>query len=105
MSLWNLLVKIISRPTVPSDVYEGTSRALKVIKKAAAEFKRVHGVSVVLVIDNTAELAREALPTFELLHNWAKEHADTGTVTVVFSSNEGLVPSIIRGKSLYMPPF
>lgn len=106
VSLWNLLVKIkiVSNHAVPSDVYEGTSRTLTVIKQAAAEFKREYGVGVVLVIDNTAELARDAFPTFKLLLDWAKERVDGGTATVVFSSNKDLVSRIIRSKSLYMPP-
>ena len=105
VSLWSLLGKATGRPNVPSDVVKGTSDTLDVIKQAAIEYKHEHGVSVVLVIDNTAELAREALPTFNVLHNWAKEHTDSGTATVVFSSSEGLVPRIIRRKLLCTPPF
>ena len=97
--LWDMLVSPLSPPDAPEDVYEGTLRTLQVITLAAAQLKQERDKPVVLVIDNTAQLARHALSTFELLHDFAKNRADDGTVTVVLSSSEGIVPTIMRGKT------
>eukprot|EP00035_Acanthoeca_spectabilis_P017065 m.356412 g.356412 ORF g.356412 m.356412 type:complete len:482 (-) comp16605_c0_seq8:2866-4311(-) len=99
VSLWNRIVSAVITPEVPDDVFDGTSRTLRVIKVAVAELKRDRGKPVVLVIDNTARLARRHLPTFELLQDFAKDRADEGTVTVVFSSSDGMVPTIRRSRS------
>ena len=61
---------------VPASNYEATKRALKVISQAAEGLKNVLGHPAVMVIDNTARLARKDPEVLELLQDFAKDRAD-----------------------------
>lgn len=82
------------------DTYNATKRTLNVITQVAAQLRHERGKPIVLVIDNTASLARRDISTLELLQDFAKNGADEGTVTVVFSSNNAIVRTIFRGTTI-----
>jgi len=85
---------------------------MPVLLKAAAKFKqddrdkankedkenKTHkGRPPVLVIDNINRLAVKAPQLLEELQDFAKDHADTSDIIVVFVSSEGIAPRFLQG--------
>ena len=67
---------------VPASNFEATKRVLDVISKAAVGLKNVLRHPPVMVIDDTARLARKDPKVLNLLQDFAKRRADDGTCVV-----------------------
>jgi hypothetical protein len=78
-----------SGPTLLSDT-------LKAFTHVATKYRDDHGVTPVLVIDNTNKLPRTLLAQFQ---DYAKEAADKNQVRVVFVSSEGHIPRRMQERS------
>ena len=70
----------------PATNKDATNRALEVIWPAAAELKKLLGHPPVMVIDDTARLARKEPEVLERLHDFAKDRADDGTLVVCWGA-------------------
>ena len=83
-SVWQVLKNYFADAgdRAPASSFEATKRVLKVISKAAVGLKKVLGHPPVMVIDDTARLARKDPEVLELLQDFAKNRADDGTFVV-----------------------
>ena len=61
---------------------DATNRALEVIWPAAAELKKLLGHPPVMVIDDTARIARKEPEVLERLQDFGTDRADDGTLVV-----------------------
>ena len=66
----------------PETNFEATERVFKVISCAAIELKKLLGHPPVMVIDDTARLARDDPKVLKLLQDVAKDRADDNTLVV-----------------------
>ena len=69
---------------------------IKVLEKAANQYKMVHGKTPTLFIDGAKLLAKHEKELFVQLVSHAKRVANAGILTIVFVSSKGSILPIVQ---------
>jgi hypothetical protein len=87
------------RSSAQSDqILQETKRVLSIIENAASELRLERGKPLVLVLDDTQRLVVNTPTVLELVQDFAERCAASGSVSVIFVSNEGAVATFLRRK-------
>ncbi|RIA95722.1 P-loop containing nucleoside triphosphate hydrolase protein [Glomus cerebriforme] len=68
---------------------------------AAVSFKKKYGRPIVLILDQVDRIAKNDQEFLEILQDFAKDHADRGSIIIVFVSSEGLVQKLLKSRSAW----
>jgi len=98
VSWWKQIREKFFSPKVQSKPNE-LELVLDAIHYASKIYKRKHGRPAVLVIDNMTKLAKEDIPAFRRLIEFAKYEADEGNLVVDFVASEGYTIHQLRRMS------
>jgi hypothetical protein len=81
------------------NVIDAVSRICDFIRDIGPHLSQELNKPLVLIIDNSARLAKLNPEVLYLLQDFAKDSADEGWLRVIFSASEGLVPHILQARS------
>lgn len=80
-------------------VFDAVSRTCYVIREIGEQLSQELGRPLVLIIDNSAQLAKIHSDVLYLLQDFAKRGADEGWLRVIISASDGLVPHMLQARS------
>jgi len=66
----------------------------------ASYYVRKHKWPIVLVLDQVDHIAKQDPNFLGILQDFAKDHADRGSIIIVFVASEGLAPQLLQCKKI-----